>query len=90
MIIFDKREYMKINADISTAMTSANLFSGVLVTVLLGLINFKGVFEIDILSYVIVTSLILFLEVPDNDKFSSKNKENRNVLISGFDKGMFL
>ena len=86
MIIFDKREYMKINADITTAMTSANLFSGVLVTVLLGLINFKGVFEIDILSYVIVTSLILFLEVPDNDKFSSKNKENRNVLVSGFDK----
>ena len=84
ILTFEKDEYMKLNADISTAMTSANLFSGVIVTALVSLIGSTGVFGIDALSCIIVIFMVMFLDVPDNIEVSHGNSKSSNVLVSGF------
>lgn len=84
ILTFEKDEYMKLNADISTAMTSANLFSGVIVTALVSLIGSTGVFGIDALSCIIVIFMVMFLDVPDNIEVSHGDSKSSNVLVSGF------
>ncbi|WP_125582241.1 MFS transporter [Levilactobacillus cerevisiae] len=55
---FDSATFNQINAAISTARMGANLFSGVLVTVLMTLIPLFTLFLFDFLSYLIVAGLL--------------------------------
>lgn len=62
--LFEKNEYNKINAAISTARTSAGLFSGVLVTGLTSFMPIEYLFLFDFLSYVVVGLVLLRLSEP--------------------------
>ncbi|WP_024746276.1 MFS transporter [Levilactobacillus namurensis] len=80
--LFEKGDYNKINAAISTARTSAGLFSGVLVTVFTGFVPIKYLFLFDFLSYIVISLVLLGLnghrEVnrPLNDSAGEEYKSN--------------
>ncbi|MFC6261239.1 MFS transporter [Levilactobacillus fujinensis] len=57
--LFDATVYSRLNAAISTAMMSANLLSGVLVTALMTILPLATLFLADFLSYLIVFCLLL-------------------------------
>lgn len=59
--LFEKEDYNKINAAISTARTSAGLFSGVLVTVFTSFMPIEYLFLFDFLSYVVISLVLLGL-----------------------------
>ena len=64
VLLFDKSEYVSINSSISSAMTAANLFSGIIVTYGMTFLSFTPLFMFDVMSYLIVIVLILCLKVP--------------------------
>lgn len=64
--LFDKSEFNDINASISSAMTAANLFSGIIVTYFISFLPFTLLFLFDFASYIVVMILLSFLNVPQS------------------------
>lgn len=59
--LFEKNDYNKINSAISTARTSAGLFSGILVTAFTSFMPIEYLFLFDFLSYVVISLVLLGL-----------------------------
>lgn len=63
VVLFERSELSKLNASLSTAVTSANLFSGSVVTVALGLVSFGVFLVIDLSLYLVGLVLFFALKV---------------------------
>lgn len=73
VILFTRQELSKLNASLTTAVTSANLFSGLLVSLLIGFVDLGKFMFIDLSLYLIALLVLQCLKVnykPKDEKDS--------------------
>lgn len=80
--LFDKSEFNDINASISSAMTAANLFSGIIVSYFVSFLPFTLLFLFDFASYIFVMILLSFLDVPQSIERMESHIANETRSVS--------
>lgn len=70
VVLFERSELSKLNASLSTAVTSANLFSGSVVTVAIGFVSLGVFLAIDLSLYLV--GLVLFFALKVETKSSAE------------------
>lgn len=70
VVLFERSELSKLNASLSTAVTSANLFSGSVVTVAIGFVSLGVFLAIDLSLYLV--GLVLFFALKVETKPSAE------------------
>lgn len=83
--IFDRNEYNDINAAISTAMTGANLFSGIIVTFFISFLSTYFLFIFDFMSYLVITILLIQLRIKPIAETAKTEKGNFLSFLNGFE-----
>lgn len=83
--IFDRNEYNDINAAISTAMTGANLFSGIIVTFFISFLFTYFLFIFDFMSYLVITILLIQLRIKPIAETAKTEKGNFLSFLNGFE-----
>ncbi|WP_412989867.1 MFS transporter [Pediococcus siamensis] len=83
--IFDRSEYNDINAAISTAMTGANLFSGIIVTFFISFLSNYFLFLFDFASYLIISLLLVQLKIAVSSDSQTTKTKRRGNLWNGLD-----
>lgn len=84
VILFARDELSNINSSITTAVTSANLFSGVVVTTMMKYLNLWMLLFFDLMLYSFSIIILMYLTVEKNEKNNRKKvKKTVNVLSEG-------
>ncbi|MCR1901119.1 MFS transporter [Ligilactobacillus apodemi] len=81
--LFARAELSKLNASLSTAVTSANLFSGLIVTLAMGVVNLGIFLALDLGLYLLGLTLFLALKVELKVLNESQSVESFGSLWNG-------
>lgn len=81
--LFARAELSKLNASLSTAVTSANLFSGLIVTLAMGVVNLGIFLALDLGLYLLGLTLFLALKVEPKVLNESQSVESFSSLWNG-------
>ena len=82
--LFNERDYNAINAAVSSAMTAANLFSGILVTFALTMLPLSGLFLIDCLSYWLTIGVVVLIHESVHIRASKPTVKSRGSVWNSF------